>query len=164
MHTSSLARRASAAVAAVSATVMASAVWAADVERTEIGTLKCDVAGGVGLILGSKKKMTCVFEKNDGTTETYSGRVTKIGVDIGVTKQSVIWWGVLAPAGDHGPGALAGEYVGVSAEATVGGGVGANVLIGGGEQSFALQPLSVQAQTGMNIAGGIGSIKLEFDG
>ena len=41
------------------------------------------------------------------------------------------------------------------------GGLGANVLIGGFRKSINLQPLSIQAQTGLNIAGGIGSLTLE---
>lgn len=132
-------------------------------EQTQRGTLKCDVAGGVGLILGSNKKMTCVFEKSDGTTENYTGRVLKIGVDIGVTKESHIVWAVLAATDADKAGALAGNYTGVTAEATVAGGVGGNLLVSAGNQ-FTLQPLSVQTQTGVNIAGGIGSIKLEYEG
>ncbi|MEX0286911.1 MAG: DUF992 domain-containing protein [Paracoccaceae bacterium] len=151
------------ALAAITAFSVGSAN-AQDIERVEVGQLKCDVAGGVGLVLGSRKKMSCVFERNDGTSENYSGRVVKVGVDIGITKESVVWWVVLAPSDDTPAGGLAGEYVGVSAEATVAVGAGANVLVGGGNNSFALQPLSLTAQKGLNIAAGIGSIKLQFDG
>lgn len=146
------------AVAAALLTVSGAAM--AD-EKTQHGTLKCDVAGGVGMLLGSNKKMTCVFDKSDGTTENYTGRVLTIGVDIGVTKESHITWAVLAAANPEKAGALAGNYTGVTAEATVAGGVGANVLVSAGNQ-FTLQPLSVQTQKGVNIAGGIGSIKLEY--
>lgn len=146
------------------ASLISGAAFAADIERVEVGVLTCDVEGGIGLILGSKKQMTCEFEATDGHVDVYTGRVTKIGVDIGVTQDSVIKWGVFAPAGDHVHGALAGEYVGVAAEATLGAGIGANALIGGGDESFALQPISVQGQTGMNVAGGLESIKLEFAG
>jgi len=139
----------------------ATSASATEDNKTQVGVLKCDVAGGLGLILGSKKALSCVFTKNDGATENYVGHILKVGLDIGVTKESVISWAVLAPSGENDAGALQGNYVGVSAEATVGGGVGANLLVGGGN-SFALQPLSVQVQTGMNVAGGIGSIKLEY--
>lgn len=150
--------------AAFAASLLAGAAQADNIDRVKVGQLKCDVAGGVGLVLGSRKKMSCVFEKTDGSTESYSGRVVKIGVDIGVTKESVVWWAVLAPSTDVAAGSLEGEYVGVTAEATVAVGAGANLLVGGGDNSFALQPLSLQAQQGLNIAGGIGSIKLEHDG
>ena len=50
------------------------------------------------------------------------------------------------------PHALAGQYVGGSGEATIGVGVGANWLVGGFHRSFALQPFSVQAQTGINVS------------
>lgn len=138
---------------------LASAAFAED--NVQKGTLKCDVEGGVGLLLGSKKDMTCSFEKKDGTVEHYKGDVLTIGVDIGVTKDSHITWEVLAPSGKNDAGALAGRYDGVTAEATVAGGVGANVLVGVGN-SVTLQPLSVQTQKGLNIAGGIGSIKLDY--
>ena len=135
---------------------------AQDIERVEAGQLRCDVPGGVGLVLGSRKKMECKFEKTDGTVEAYSGRIVKVGIDIGVTKESVVWWAVLAPAANQPKGALEGEYVGLTAEATVAVGAGANLLVGGGDQSFALQPLSLQTQEGLSIAGGVGSIKLEY--
>lgn len=148
-----------------SATIAASLLFAtaaqADDKNTQQGILKCDVAGGIGMILGSSKKMTCVFTKKDGSVENYDGRVLKIGVDIGVTKESHITWAVLAPSGSNDLGALSGNYAGVTAEVTVAGGVGANVLVSAGNQ-FTLQPISVQTQTGLNVAGGIGSIKLEY--
>ena len=43
-------------------------------------------------------------------------------------------------------------------------GVGANALVGGSEHSIALQPVSVQAQQGINVAVGISALSLRFDG
>ncbi|HEY4995167.1 MAG TPA: DUF992 domain-containing protein, partial [Aestuariivirga sp.] len=57
-------------------------------------------------------------------------------------------------------GALAGSYVGASAQATVIAGLGANVLVGGWSDSINLQPLSVQGQTGLNVAAGLASLNL----
>lgn len=164
MGKTTLTRVSTGLVAAASVALLATSAIAAnknDVERTTVGTLKCDVSGGIGLILGSKKKMSCVFEHSDGTKDKYTGHIVKVGLDIGITKELVVWWEVLAPSSDVKAGALAGDYVGLSAEATVGVGVGANLLIGGGDHSFALQPLSVQTQKGANIAGGIGEITLK---
>lgn len=129
-------------------------------ERFETGVLNCTVDGGIGLLLGSRKDMACTYEKNDGTVVQYTGRVTKIGVDLGITQESYIAWAVLAPTRNPDPSVLAGRYAGVSAEATAGAGVGANVLLGGGQDSIALQPISVQAQTGLNVAGGLQSMQL----
>lgn len=147
--------------AAAAVVMLAGAAYADDAANTQQGILKCDVDGGIGLILGSKKDMTCVFTKEDGTVENYAGHVLKIGVDIGITKESHITWAVLAPSGKNDEGALAGSYDGVTAEATVVGGVGANVLVSAGNQ-VTLQPLSVQTQQGLNVAAGIGSIKLDY--
>ena len=145
------------AVAAVSSTsLQASAVEA----RVEAGVLSCIVEGGTGFIVGSKKEMSCSYKGLDGFTETYTGNVKKFGIDIGKTKRTTIKWAVFAPTTELESGALEGNYAGISAEATVGVGVGANALVGGLDKSIALQPFSGQVQEGLNIAGGIGTMTL----
>jgi hypothetical protein len=127
----------------------------------KIGMLTCDVAGGVGWVIGSSKALDCVYQPaNGGKAERYKGRIGKLGVDIGFTEATSIAWAVFAP-GKVKPGALKGSYAGASAEATVIAGLGANVLIGGFGKSINLQPVSVQAQTGLNVAAGIASLRLE---
>lgn len=134
---------------------------AAAQSRVEIGMLDCFVAGGAGFIIGSTKGLTCTFSPAGRPQETYFGVVQKFGLDIGVTGATLIKWAVFAPTVDvYAPGALAGNYVGVSAEATVGVGLGANALVGGSGETFALQPVSVQAQQGLNLAVGFSSFQL----
>jgi len=130
----------------------------------QVGVLKCTVAGGTGFILGSSKRLSCTFKKQNGVREHYTGKIKKFGLDIGTTKKAKISWLVFAPSGKNINRALAGSYVGVSAEVTVGGGVGANLLVGGIDKSITLQPLSVQVQEGFNIAAGIGSLTLHYAG
>jgi len=132
--------------------------------RTEVGRLNCEVAGGIGLIFGSTKALECTFVRKGGFIERYNGRINKYGIDIGFTKRSKIIWAVVAVGADIQPGALAGRYGGATAEATVVAGLGANVLFGGSSKSIALQPLSVQGQTGLNVAGGIAALNLTFSG
>ena len=60
-----------------------------------------------------------------------------------------------------GRGGLAGQYGGVGANASVGVGFGGNFLLGGVANAYALQPISVQGQTGLNVAAGIADIALE---
>ncbi|MGV8831966.1 MAG: DUF992 domain-containing protein [Devosia sp.] len=132
-------------------------------DKIEIGRLECTVEGGIGLILGSSKDAVCSFYDSEAAepTEVYYGKVNKVGLDIGFTEESVIQWLVLAPSTDaYAPGSLAGQYVGVSAEASLGLGAGANVLVGGSSDGFMLQPLSVQGQTGINVAIGITGFQL----
>ena len=57
-------------------------------------------------------------------------------------------------------GSLGGIYDGISAEATVGAGVGANVLVGGTAGSVHLQTVSVQGQLGLNVAAAGTSVTL----
>ena len=148
------------AIAVATAALAFTPVAASAEGGVNVGSLNCTVEGGIGLILGSSKDMICVFRDGAGRETQYVGRINKLGVDIGVTNESYIGWAVFAP-GSVEPGALAGGYAGASAEATVAVGLGANVLVGGSGKSIALQPVSVQGQTGLNIAAGITSLELQ---
>jgi len=127
--------------------------------KTRTGVLTCNVAGGVGLILGSQKATSCSFKPRSGPSEIYTGVIRKFGLDIGATKSGVITWAVLAD-GSVLPGSLAGSYVGGTGEATIGGGVGTNILVGGSGKSISLQPISVSRQRGLNLAVGVGDLEL----
>jgi hypothetical protein len=125
------------------------------------GTLTCDVSAGIGLILAQNQTMTCAFQPLSGAPpDQYTGRIDKFGVAIGAVQQGTLIWGVFAPADGVPHGALAGTYVGVGAEATAVVGLGANALIGGTGRAFSLQPVSVQGQTGINIAAGVTTVTL----
>ena len=137
----------------------AGGVMAQSKPGVNIGSLTCNVAGGVGFIFGSSKEMSCLFTKANGRTERYLGTVNKYGVDIGFTKEAHMVWLVFAP-GQINKGAIAGQYVGATASATAGVGVGANVLVGGSDKSITLQPVSVEGNVGLNVAAGIGDINL----
>jgi hypothetical protein len=127
----------------------------------KVGTLTCNVASGWGFVFGSSKDLHCNFRPNNHMGEHYTGSISKFGVDIGYTEGGVLVWGVFAPSSDVRPGVLQGDYAGATASATVGVGLGANVLIGGLDKSIALQPLSVEGNKGLNVAAGIGAISLK---
>jgi hypothetical protein len=147
--------------AALGALAFASSAQAAE-HGVKVGTLTCSVESGWGFVFGSTKDLRCVFRQSDRRTQHYKGSIAKYGVDIGYTEGGVIIWEVVAPTSDVRPGALDGDYVGVSAGVTAGVGVGASVLVGGFDKSFSLQPLSVSGNEGLNIAAGIGSISLKY--
>jgi len=128
----------------------------------KVGVLTCHVASGWGFIFGSSKDVHCNFSPSRGYGERYVGSISKFGVDIGYTAGGVLVWDVIAPTATLKRGALAGSYAGASASATAGVGAGANVLVGGFDRSFALQPLSIEGNTGLNIAAGIGAITLHY--
>jgi hypothetical protein len=112
-------------------------------------------------VFGSTKDLACSYEPTKATAEHYAGSISKWGVDVGYTGKGKLVWAVFAPTSDVRPGAIEGEYAGASAQANVGVGLGANVLIGGLDKSIALQPVSVEGSTGLNVAAGIGSISLK---
>ena len=125
-----------------------------------VGSLTCTVAGGVGFVFGSSKDLDCILARTDGTAEHYTGTIKKYGVDLDFTKQGHVVWLVFAP-GQVAKGALAGDYVGPTASASVGVGAGANVLIGGGNKQVSLQPVSVEGNVGLNVAGGLAEVTLK---
>jgi hypothetical protein len=131
----------------------------ADQGRVKVGTLTCHEAGGWGLILGSSRHVRCMFD-NGEQVERYSGSINKLGVDLGYKSGARIIWAVLAPSDYPSRGALQGHYVGGTASATVGVGLGAHALVGGFERSITLQPLSVEGNAGLNVAAGVGELTL----
>jgi hypothetical protein len=146
----------------VAAAILAAAAFdaPAQADGVKVGTLSCQVSSGWGFIFGSSKDLRCEFSPGRGWGERYVGRVSKFGVDIGYTSGGVLVWGVFAPTAGVPHGALSGDYVGATASATAGIGIGANALIGGFHRSITLQPLSVEGNSGLNVAAGIGAISL----
>jgi hypothetical protein len=120
----------------------------------KIGYLECDIGGGVGYVLGSAKEMDCTFHSTVGRARVdhYTGAIRKMGVDLGFTTRSRLVWLVFAPTAGYHRGSLGGLYQGATGEATVGAGVGTNILVGGTSGSIQLQTVSVTGQLGLNVA------------
>ena len=145
---------------AVTAALSAMVAGAAARERTEVGPLTCDISGGIGLVFGSQRTLNCTFTPaDDGSAALYAGTLTTLGVDVGVTDRGAMMWLVYAPT-SRPAGALARSYAGATAGASVGAGVGANVLVRGSNRTITLQPVSLQQQSGLNVAAGVAGIDL----
>jgi hypothetical protein len=134
----------------------------AQAQGVQVGTLTCNVASGFGFIFGSSRAINCTFAPAGGQPQHYVGSIDRFGVDIGYLQGGVIIWTVVAPTANLAPGSLAGTFGGATASATVGVGLGANVLVGGSGNSVALQPVSIQGTTGLNVAAGIAAMTLTF--
>lgn len=133
----------------------------AQAAKVVAGTITCKGGPNVGLVVGSKQSLDCTFTPADkGKVRTFKATITKVGLDIGFKSESVIVWTVLGSTTTVRPKVLVGEYVGVSAEASVALGVGANALVGGSDKSIILQPVSVQGQKGLNLAVGVTGLKI----
>jgi hypothetical protein len=154
-------RLAAAVIAAVGA-VSALVAPASAAPGVAVGALSCHVSSGWGFIFGSSRDLNCVLTGTNGVSEQYTGQITKFGADIGYTQAGVIVWTVFAPQGNLQPGALTGAYAGGTASATVGIGVGANALVGGSNNTIALQPLSIEGNTGLNVAAGLAALTLSY--
>jgi hypothetical protein len=129
-------------------------------QRAKVGTLTCDISAGIGMIIGSQKQVQCLFTPAEpGPREVYVGAIRKFGLDLGATAGGEMVWSVYAPTIGR-VAALAGTYAGATAEATVGAGLGANVLVGGSDRTVALQPVAIQGQSGLNVAAGVAELEL----
>ena len=139
----------------------ASIVGAHALPAVRAGILQCQGGQNVGFVVGSVTSFECVFQSEGRRPEPYIATVRRYGLDLGVTGQTRFAWAVNAPDRKVGRGDLAGNYGGVGANASVGIGGGGNFLVGGPANAVALQPISVQGQTGLNVAAGIADIQLE---
>jgi hypothetical protein len=133
---------------------------AQQMQRVKVGVLECRGGASVGFIVGSVTNLGCVLRIDGVPDDRYIATIRKVGVDLGITQESALAWAVYAPVARLGPGDLSGNYAGAQGSASVGVGIGGNALIGGSNNSIALQPLSVQGQVGVNLAAGLESLEL----
>ena len=133
-----------------------------DVAAASRSAISSAMSAAAPVTSGIGKDIDCVFHSSIGEerTDHYMGAVRKMGVDLGFTTRSKLIWAVFAPTAGYHQGSLSGLYQGASAEATVGAGVGANILIGGTSGSIHLQTVSVTGQIGLNLAAGGTSVTL----
>jgi hypothetical protein len=147
-------------LAGIAAALTASFNGAGAQERVQVGVLECRGGASVGFIVGSVTNLGCVLRVDGFPEDRYVATIRKVGLDIGITEETALAWGVFAPTKRLGPGDLSGNYAGAQGSATIGVGAGGNVLVGGSNNSIALQPLSLQGQVGLSVAAGLESLEL----
>jgi hypothetical protein len=147
-------------LAAAFAAAVLSPSFAQAQDQVKVGSLRCEVAPGIGAIIVSQRDLHCVFTSMSGHRERYAGAVGRFGLDVGATEAGLLTWDVYAPISGRPKGALAGEYGGVGASLTLGAGLGANAMVGGSATTVTLQPVSFETQTGVNVAGGLSTMTL----
>jgi hypothetical protein len=129
-------------------------------QRVQLGVLECRGGANVGFIVGSVTNLGCVLRADGRPDSPYVATIRKVGLDLGITQETALAWAVFAPVERAGSGDIAGDYAGAQGSASIGVGLGANVLVGGSANSIALQPLSLQGSTGLNVAVGLESLEL----
>jgi Protein of unknown function (DUF992) len=145
------------------ATTMAAAFAPAYAQQpglVQAGVLECRGGASIGFIVGSVTHLGCVLRVEGRPEDRYVATIRKVGVDIGITQETALAWGVFAPVKVLGPGDLTGDYAGAQGSAAIGVGAGGNVLVGGSNNSIALQPLSLQGEVGLSVAAGLESLEL----
>jgi len=150
-------------LAATASTMLAAEFAGARAQQpglVQAGVLECRGGASIGFIVGSVTHLGCVLRVEGRPEDRYVATIRKVGVDIGITQETALAWGVFAPVKLLGPGDLTGNYAGAQGSAAVGVGAGGNVLVGGSNNSIALQPLSLQGQVGLSVAAGLESLEL----
>jgi hypothetical protein len=149
-----------AAVTTIMLATSFAAAHAQPMDRVQVGILECRGGSSVGFIVGSVTNLGCVLRVDGMPEDRYVATIRKVGLDLGITQETALAWGVFAPTARLGPGDLSGTYAGAQGSAAIGVGVGGNVLVGGSANSIALQPLSVQGSLGLSVAAGLESLEL----
>jgi hypothetical protein len=144
------------------AALMAVGLMAVPVQANgvKLGTLTCQIEGGPGLLIGSVRQGECTYRDNQGHTKSYDATFSRLGIDVGVSGNKTIVWSVFGADGVSN-GGLKGTYTGITAEASLVIGVGANALIGGFKSGIVLNPVSISGHTGINVAAGAATLRLE---
>ena len=136
------------------------AMAADDAARIELGTLTCDLAAVTNVIVYAEESFDCVLETNEGDAIAYEGTIEKIGANLQIKTDQTLKWIVLSSVSMDEPEDLSGSYFGASAQASLGVGGGANVLVGGSGDNFTLQPISVTGQEGLGASLTLDSLTL----
>ena len=149
---------------ALSALLIAAGHTASEAQTwTQAGMLRCKLNPSIGFVIFGHQSMECRYIPSGPLPpQIYEGALNTVGIDIGIVGTGGLAWAVLAPTKGVPAGALAGTYVGASGDIALGAGVGANVLVGGSNRSFALQPLSVEGSVAMDITLGLSALQLRW--
>lgn len=147
------------ALATLAATTLTAVAQHAPIQ---IGTLTCVIEPQPGSFFGSSKDIDCAFAPTIASVmpKSYEGTMTSVGLEVGSTGKTTLVWGVVAPVSATADGVLNGTYVGSTISGSFGAGFGSNVLFGGSGNTVALQPVSLQFQTGFNATLGALQITL----
>ena len=144
----------------IAAAAVLTASQAQSQQGVQLGVLNCRGGASVGFVVGSVTNLGCVLTGTGRPDQPYVATIRKVGLDLGITEETALSWAVFAPVNYNGPGDISGNYGGAQGSASFGVGVGANVLVGGSQNSIALQPLSLQGSVGLNVAAGLQSLEL----
>src|ERR1700744_4618074 len=127
-------RRSFTLAGAVLTTLVASCAGASaqqPIQRVQVGILECRGGASIGFVVGSVTNLGCGLRIEGMPEDRYIATIRKVGVDLGITQETALAWGVYAPVAQLGPGDLAGNYAGAQGSASLGIGAGGKALVGG---------------------------------
>lgn len=125
----------------------------AQMPKVSSGLLECRGEMATATGFGSNRRVRCEFRPSMGQNHYYIGTLERTGLDIGVSDQGSMLWGVLGTSPNLERGALAGTYVGFTSGFALGPGFSANVLAAKDPaKQVTLQPLSVSSDSGLSLS------------
>lgn len=126
----------------------------------ELGILSCRSVPHTraNRVIRSTVDIKCKLEYAGGAVEYYKGETgIALGLDLSFTEDEKFAFTVIAASAiTPGKHPVAGKYLGGKASVSAGPGIGAAALVGGSNDSFGLNPLALESNRGVGIAGGIG--------
>ncbi|MCA8867578.1 MAG: DUF992 domain-containing protein [Rhodobacteraceae bacterium] len=151
---------------AIPALFTAFPVFAAEHKGIELGVLSCNLTEDSNAIVYSEADYECTLQSSNNAISDglYHGQIKRLGVDLEWKADETLVWAVIALTENTKYGPIEGDYIGAGADLAAGFGLGANVLVGGLGKSFALQPVSVSAESGIGLTAGIEELKLNYEG
>ncbi|MDP1363176.1 DUF992 domain-containing protein, partial [Klebsiella variicola] len=88
--------------ACLAALAMTTVAAPASAGKVELGVLDFVIDGGQSYIVASNKGVTCTYRPyNSRKSELYTGVISKLGVDLGMTHQGQLSWAVLAASSSY---------------------------------------------------------------
>lgn len=137
-------------------------------DGVKIGTLtiKAREATGHNLLIHSSVQVDATFKDQAGKKEYYMGEMgIEFGLDLSYKSGETLSYLVFSASSAYKTGsyALQGKYFGQKVSAAVGAGPSVQVLLGGFDKSFTLQPLAVGDTTGVGATAGMGYLYLQKD-
>ena len=128
---------------------------------TQIGTLACDVSGGVGMIVTSKKAMVCTFTNvARRVARSMRARSASSASTSARRPAARCVWTVFAPTVAPCAARSRANMPAPRPRRPSSAGSARTCCVGGSNRSIALQPVSVGGQAGLNLAVGVADLQL----
>ena len=110
----------------------------------------CDISGGLGIVIGSRRDISCLYTPVRGRQRAYGGTGGNVGLDVGASMAGQASFGVAGAGPASGLGVTRGGTVlsGPNVLEPLGGGLRNGIGMSAGIGSIGLQPIHTAYRSG----------------